>query len=302
MEFFFGSSSVILETVSLLQNFAIFIRNPIHGSRGFYTLTFDLKNLEMKIIILFLMILGIFSDEPKLKPVESKVYSYSDAVAVKTESGEKRNLIDGETTHLENFEIHVTTLNPEKAPHGSQIHPDYEEIILVKEGLLKVTINGESKTMNPGSVALIMPGDKHGLENAGKTNTTYYIIKYKSKQPLSIERGKIAGGSILLQWDSIKFTAHDKGGIRRYFDRKSAMSERIEMHVTTLNPAIKSHEPHIHAPAEIVIMMEGTTEMEIGDRIYSGKAGDIYFLGSNIPHAIRNTGSNPCMYLAFQWE
>ncbi|MBA4410347.1 MAG: cupin domain-containing protein [Bacteroidota bacterium] len=256
----------------------------------------------MKIITLFLVILGLFSDETKLKHVESKVYSYSNARVEKTDSGEKRNLINGETTHLENFEIHTTTLLPGKAPHGSQIHADYEEIIFVKEGLLEVTVNEESKVMGPGSVALIMPGDKHGLENAGKSNATYYIIKYKSKQPLSVERGKTAGGSMLLDWDNIKFTPHDKGGIRRYFDRKSAMSDRIEMHVTTLNPAIKSHEPHIHEPAEIVIMMEGTTEMEIGEGIYLGQVGDVYFLGSNIPHAIRNTGSKPCMYLAFQWE
>ena len=256
----------------------------------------------MKIITLLLVILELFSDEPKLKSVESKVYSYSNAVVEKTNSGEKRNLIDGETTHLENFEIHATTLNPGKAPHGSQIHPDYEEIVFVKEGLLKLTVNEKSKIMNPGSVALIMPGDKHGLENAGKLTANYYIIKYKSKQPLSTERGKAAGGSMLLQWDSIKFTAHDKGGIRRYFDRKSAMSDRIEMHVTTLNPAIKSHEPHTHAPSETVIMMDGTTEMEIGDQIYAGQVGDVYFLGSNITHAIRNTGSKPCMYLAFQWE
>lgn len=256
----------------------------------------------MKIITLFLVILGLFSIEPKLKSVESKVYSYSNAIVEKTNSGEKRNLINGETTHLENFEIHVTTLNPGKAPHESQIHTDSEEIIFVKEGLLKVTVNEKSKILNPGSVALIMPGDIHGLENAGKSSASYYIIKYKSKQPISLERGKTAGGSMLLPWDSIKFTAHDKGGIRRFFDRKSAMSDRIEMHATTLNPAIKSHEPHTHAPAEIVVMMEGTTEMEIGDSIYAGKVGDVYFLGSNIPHAIRNTGSKSCMYLAFQWE
>jgi len=256
----------------------------------------------MKIITLFLMVLGIFSYEPESKLVESKVYSYSTAKVEKTDSGEKRNLINGETTHLENFEIHTTTLLPGKAPHGSQIHADYEEIIFVKEGLLEVTVNEVSKILNPGSVALIMPGDKHGIENIGKSDATYYIIKYKSKQPLSADRGKNAGGSILLEWDNIKFTAHDKGGIRRYFDRKSAMSDRIEMHVTTLNPAIKSHEPHTHKPAEIVIMMEGTTEMEIGDGIYPGQVGDIYFLGSNISHAIRNTGSKSCMYLAFQWE
>jgi len=193
-------------------------------------------------------------------------------------------------------------LNSGKASHGNQIHPDFEEIVFVKEGKLEITLNKEKKVMGPGSVALIMPGDEPGIVNVGKSQATYYKIKYKSKKPLDAERGKNAGGSVLLDWDSIQFQPHDKGGIRRFFDRKSAMSERIEMHATTLNPGIKSHEPHTHVPAEIVIMMDGTTEMEIGGKTYKGKTGDIYFLGSNIPHAIRNTGDKSCMYLAFQWE
>jgi (S)-ureidoglycine aminohydrolase len=151
-------------------------------------------------------------------------------------------------------------------------------------------------------VALIMPGDEHGVVNAGESQATCYIVKYKSKKPMNLERGKAAGGSMTIDWDDLKFVPHDKGGIRRYFDRKSAMSDRIEMHVTTLNPDIKSHEPHTHEPAEIVIMMDGTTEMEIGDGMYKGFVGDIYFLGSKIPHAIRNIGNKPCMYMAFQWQ
>jgi quercetin dioxygenase-like cupin family protein len=74
------------------------------------------------------------------------------------------------------------------------------------------------------------------------------------------------------------------------------------MHATTLNPEIKSHEPHTHLPAEIVVMMKGHTEMEIGDGHYKGEVGDVYFLGSNIPHAIRNTGDEQCQYLAFQFQ
>jgi (S)-ureidoglycine aminohydrolase len=236
------------------------------------------------------------------KQIESGVYSFSKAKVEKTDSGEKRQLIDGATTSMENFEIHATTLNPGKAPHGSQIHAEYEELVIIKEGKLKVTINNESKIMVPGSVALILPGDEHGLDNAGDSQTTYYIVKYKSKQPMDIARGKDAGGSMLINWDDLKFTPHDKGGVRRYFDRKSSMSDRIEMHVTTLNPNIKSHEPHTHSPAEIIIMMDGTTEMEIGDKLYQGTVGDIYFLGSDIPHAIHNTGDKPCMYMAFQWQ
>ena len=256
----------------------------------------------MKAISLLITIILLYGSIRETKKVESKVYSFSDARIEKTGTGEKRQLIEGETTHLENFEIHTTTLNPGKVPHGSHVHSDSEEIVFIKEGKLEITINNLSKKMGPGSVALIMPGDEHGISNTGNLPATYYIIRYKSKKEMNSERGKIAGGSILLDWNEIIFQPHDKGGIRRFFDRKSAMSERIEMHATTLNPAIKSHEPHTHEPAEIVIMMDGTTEMEIGDGIYKGKTGDIYFLGSNIPHAIRNTGVKPCMYLAFQWE
>ena len=108
--------------------------------------------------------------------------------------------------------------------------------------------------------------------------------------------------SQIIDYVKIEFTPHDKGGIRRYFDRKSAMSERLEMHATTLNPGITSHEPHTHVPAEIVIMITGNTEMIIGDGLFKGEAGDIYFLGSNIPHGIRNIGDEQCMYLAFQFE
>lgn len=256
----------------------------------------------MKSLILVIFSFFLFGNVKNVEKVESKVYSFSDAKIEKTSSGEKRQFIDGETTHLENFEIHTTMLEPGKAPHGSQVHTDSEEIVFVKDGNIEVTLNNEKKIIGPGSVVLIMPGDEHGIENKSNSRATYYIIKYKSKMAMDAERGKTAGGSISLDWDAIKFQPHDRGGVRKFFDRKSAMSERIEMHATTLNPNIKSHEPHTHAPAEIIIMMDGTTEMEIDGNTFQGKAGDIYFLGSRTSHAIRNSGTKPCTYLAFQWE
>lgn len=246
----------------------------------------------------FVLLLSAISPEQ----IESKVYSFSKADVIKNASGEKRPLMKNETTHLENFEIHATTLLPGKAPHGSQVHTDSEEIIFVKEGNIKVTVEKTEKVLGPGSLVLIMPYDEHAVENAGNEMATYYIIKYKSKAAINVERGKTAGGSQFFDWNTIAFKSTVKGGSRKFFDRKSAMSERIEIHVTTLNPAIKSHEPHTHIPEEILVMMDGTTEMEIGDKKYQGETGDIYFLGSNIPHAIRNTGSSSCTYLAFQWQ
>ena len=251
--------------------------------------------------VLYLFIISIMFFGIKFEKIESGVYSFAKARTFKTVNGQTKTLIEGENTHMTNFEIKTNTLNPGTSSFENQI-TDSEEIIFIREGLINITVNEVKKEMGPGSVALIMPGDEHGISNRGKSQSAYYTIEYKSKKPMDTDRGKSAGGSVLIDWNNIKYQPHDKGGIRRFFDRKSAMSERIEMHVSTLNPAVKSHEPHTHEPAEIVIMMEGTTEMEIGGKIYPGEVGDVYFLGSGIPHAIRNTGSKPCMYLAFQWE
>ncbi len=256
----------------------------------------------MKTAVLITVVLVLAGFETKSDKVDSGVYSFSKINREKTVSGEQRRFMNGETKHMQNFEILATTLNPGKALKGNLVKNDEEQIVVIKDGQLKVVLNNETKELGAGSVVLVMPGDEFQMANTAGNKVTFYTIQYKSKKPMDTEQGKLAGGSAFIDWNDIKFTPHDKGGIRRYFDRKSAMSDRIEMHVTTLNPQIKSHEPHTHIPSEIVIMMDGKTEMEIGGKHYQGRAGDIYFLGSEIPHAIRNTGDKQCMYMAFQWE
>jgi (S)-ureidoglycine aminohydrolase len=92
------------------------------------------------------------------------------------------------------------------------------------------------------------------------------------------------------------------GGRRDYFERPTAMQKRFEMHVTTLKEGIRSHDPHTHRAEEIVLMIEGDTEMQAGEKNFKGKTGDFFYLGSHVIHAIRNEGTQPCMYFAFQFE
>lgn len=260
----------------------------------------------MKVLVFVLLCTGLFGWSSEDGKIDSKVYSFSTAIVEETDNGEKRTLVDGETTHLKDFEINVITLLSGKEPI-SQIQvnankADYEKIVFVKEGKLKVTVNEKTEVLGRGSVALIMPNTEYKVVNESENTSAFYLIQYKTKI-LDTNRAKeSSNSSMLINWEKLAFKTHDKGGQRKFFDQESVMSDRIEMHATTLNPAIKSHEPHTHGPAEIVIMMKGTTQMEIGDGIYPGVPGDVYFLGSNIPHAIKNTGTEPCMYLAFQWE
>ncbi|WP_460949321.1 cupin domain-containing protein [Spirosoma daeguense] len=235
------------------------------------------------------------------QPIDSKVYVWKETSVVKKGGVEQRIILKGNTTDFSQMEVHATTLPPHQKPHPAHKHDD-EELIIIKEGQLTVTIDGKTKILGPGSVALIMPGDEHGFANNSDASATYYVMRYTSKEPVDLERGKKAGGSFWIDWNDVAFKPHDKGGIRRMFDRATAMTKRFEMHVTTLNQGLWSHPPHTHRAAEILLMKEDTSQESIDGKLSSATTGDLIFLESNVPHALQNISKGPCMYFAFQIE
>lgn len=233
--------------------------------------------------------------------IPSNVYRWNEAPVTKKANAEQRTILDGQTTDFSHIKIHATTLPPRQAPHPAHRHDD-EELIIIKEGELTVTIEGRTKTLGPGSVALMMPGDEHGFENKGDAPATYYVMRYESREPSDRERGRKAGGSFWLDWKEVAFQSHGKGGIRRMFDRPTAMTRRFEMHVTTLNEGLWSHPPHTHRAAEILLMIDQSAQESIDGKLLPATVGDLIFLESNVPHAIQNTSQGSCMYFAFQFE
>jgi (S)-ureidoglycine aminohydrolase len=253
----------------------------------------------MKKMILLLEIFIASTLSAQTDSVISDVYNWNDLQVEKTEDYEKRQILEGSTTDEENLNIYALTFKPGKS---LEVKSNEETLIIIKEGNVKVFLKDDNKTLAPGSIVLIISGDDYKIENSGNTDVVFYVFLYKSIYPINIGRGIDGGGSFMIHWNDLVFNPHDKGGIRQYFERPTSMSKRFEMHVTTLNQGLKSHEPHTHRAEEIVLMINGNTEMQIGENYYKGSEGDLFFLGSNIPHAIRNEGTSSCMYFAIQWE
>ena len=209
-------------------------------------------------------------------------------------------LFAGETVHFSKAEFQVATLTTSSAPLRIR-NPEEEQIFIVKEGQLQVTLDQQTKTIGPQSVVVVLPGDEGSMKSLS-ASATYYTMRYRARREKDLIRGKADGGSVIIDAEELTYKEHDKGGVRNYFRRATAMCPYYEMHVTKLNPGIKSHEPHTHAATEIILMIDGDTEMEIGNELIRATKGDVYFISSNVPHAIRNTGSEPCRYFAYQWE
>jgi quercetin dioxygenase-like cupin family protein len=256
----------------------------------------------MKITFVILSTLITLSTMAQLQPVASGVYTWSTLPVKTTDDRESRKILEGTSTHLEYLEIHATTQVRGAKPSEAHANDDIEECIIVKEGKMKTTIEGRSVVLGAGGLILLMPRQMHSLENVGDGNLTYYVMRYRSKKKMDLERGKASGGTFTLNKDSLKFNPSAKGGGRPYFDRATAMCERFEMHITQLDKKGESHKPHEHIETEIILIISGETEMTIDGKEYKGSAGDLYLMNSGLLHGIRNAKDEKCEYFAFKWK
>jgi len=125
---------------------------------------------------------------------------------------------------------------------------------------------------------------------------------FRAKKGMNMERSKKAGGALLLNYDSLTYTEANNKGTRKYFDRPTAMCDNYEMHITYLKVKGPSHAPHQHVDTEIILIIDGESEMMIDGRNYKAGPGDLYIAESGKLHGISNATDKPCSYFAFKWR
>ncbi|MBB3838434.1 hypothetical protein FHS57_002439 [Runella defluvii] len=92
----------------------------------------------------FKLLVGLalsFSLSAQHQPIASGVYVWKGLPVSKKASVEQRQILEGTTPAFKHLKVHATTLKPHQAPHPSHKHSD-EELVIVKEGELTVTIEG----------------------------------------------------------------------------------------------------------------------------------------------------------------
>jgi len=106
----------------------------------------------------------------------SEVYIFDQLPVRHSGKLEYRAIVEGKTVDGCKFSVHESALAPNSEPHPPH-HHNGEEMFLVLDGTLEVTINGKASRIGRGSVAFIGSGDEHGIRNAGETPAKYYVIE-----------------------------------------------------------------------------------------------------------------------------
>ena len=108
--------------------------------------------------------------------LQSKAYEFGDLpVRTSANGGTSRAVFDGITIRGQRITMHISELPPGQAPHPPARQP-HEEIIIIREGTLEVTLNGQVSKLGPGSVIFSSFNDLNGWKNVGTTPVQYYVV------------------------------------------------------------------------------------------------------------------------------
>ena len=108
-------------------------------------------------------------------PIPSKMVRFEDLPVQSDDGHTLRRILEGKTHNGYGVEMHETDLAPGAMPHPAHHHA-HEEVFLVREGTLEVTITGRASRLGPGSVGYIASNEEHGIRNPGLTHAQYFVI------------------------------------------------------------------------------------------------------------------------------
>lgn len=261
-----------------------------------------------KVRIVFIIVaIGLLSVAAR-KGLNSSVYEWENLKMKKLPDGELRSFFNHSTRSLDKLDIMAFTLNPGTQGTRYKVDEGYNELIIVKEGIIEILVNKEKKILGEGSVVVASNGDVIYVTNPQPTKAIYYLIGFKPYKSVDKKNADIdnSGGALLvpplfIDWKNIEFKPAANGGRRSIMQQRTSALKELEIHVTTLKEGLPSHAPHTHPDEEIILVRKGFVEETISGKPFRLGPGSIIFLTNDDPHGISNAGNGECEYFAIRW-
>ena len=252
----------------------------------------------MKILTCLLLILMAPKIPGAQEIMVSKVYPWEEVPIPEMLSGLEHTILKGSTTVFRELEVTAGALTGSNPSVRKK--PGYEEMLMVKEGIMDVNLNGVRTTVTQGGIVLVCPEDVFILTN-GRDDPTYYC-HFRWKTVSLPPSGKENPESAIYPWEGMTFIPSEKGGRRNILQRPTALLNELEIHTTLLKEGLTSHSAHTHADDEFILVKAGTVEETIIEKSFTAGTGSLFFLSGKDNHGIRNAGKGECEYYAIRFK
>ena len=108
--------------------------------------------------------------------LSSKAFAFESLPVKESSNGNKTwQVFKGETHEGFPIDMHITQLSAGNMPHPAHHHV-HEEMVMMIEGTLEVTILGQSTKIGPGGLAYVHSNEEHGWKNIGDAAARYYVL------------------------------------------------------------------------------------------------------------------------------
>jgi mannose-6-phosphate isomerase-like protein (cupin superfamily) len=178
-------------------------------------------------------------------------------------------------------------------------------------------INGEWKRVGPGSVVFNACNITHDMRNVGDIPAVYHVFEWRSSltpamtsHTDTIEDSKTGAsqvkegimGPVAIDWNSVEVKTNGDRLSRKFFESRTATTDLLEFHATTVKPGEPARPPVQHAEEEVIVVKEGTVAALVNGEWKTVGPGSVIFNAANSPHAIRNAGAMPATYFVLDWH
>ena len=117
---------------------------------------------------------------PQTTALPAKIY-HSAEIPYKGDAKKKaRRFFYGPEHSGYNLEMHETVLGPGVETHPPHTH-GHQEIIILVEGTVQVSMDGRTDTVEAGSVIFYEPDKPHNLRNTGTVPCRYYVVELRGR-------------------------------------------------------------------------------------------------------------------------
>jgi (S)-ureidoglycine aminohydrolase len=245
--------------------------------------------------VIWVSVRGVYS-----QTITSHVFAYTKLPVASRSGYEELTLSEGATRDFSHVLLQVITVLANQPDSPTQ-QVDEESVLIVKTGRLTLSLGEKRKTLGPGSVVVIMPGDAYRVENTSDQPLTYYLMRYTSNEMPDLDLDRLKGHSFWVDWGDVRATETSRGSIQQAVNYPTIMSNRLAIQVTSLNPGLSDHAEPAHRAAELLLVLDHPVQITIEGAIKEVQAGDLVFIESEIAHRIGNTNQQRSTYLSIQF-
>lgn len=236
----------------------------------------------MKVFWAFWIVLASVVDAWSQEIIAPGVY-HAPEVSKKRKLEPFMPVITGSTDYFRSMEVYYVTTSV-RFSHLDQTH-DVEELVVVTDGRLEVTINDQKGIMTTGGVAVILPGDRHSIENADDNPVSYFLITYASKEEAGANQIDSAGDSEILKFDSVGTNA-DYGRRYGYPERATVMCPHLQLARFALNTgSTQSAEATI--ATTMLLVSSGMLTLQSGHSSTGMQSGDVAIVTSGQHYLVK---------------